>query len=1006
MAIRTFNSVGGFSVGELPTSVILANGDITTGNARLTANVSIGTLAAGNGNLIVGNTISAGNIRTDNLLFANGDAYDFQQAQGGNGYIQYNDGANNFGSSSNLVFYSSNSVLAITNVNATGNIIGANLYANNLTDTRLVLSNNTHHLEDTANLYYDFAEDKLKANNFYTSGDAIIGGNLTVQGSLTSLETTNTTIEDNIVILNKGESGSSVSSGTSGFQIDRGTGASTSLLWTEASNAWVFNYSTGNANIQAGHLALSAGANITGNVDVTANLTAGNLTSNVYGNIFGAIFSTSLANQGVDTTVLFNDGNAIAGASGITYNKTSNLVTFGGNVSVGNVTNLANVSFSNGGFIDGSSANTVSINAPGTGGKVELKYSDSTNNSTLIANANGIYFDVTNTSKLSFDTAGNLVGSGNLTFNTGLITGNTLYINQGSNVRGDSAFGGNLTISGVTTTITGDVLIGNSTAKTNANISGDAYIGGNANIVGALDIGNLNVRNYVTSNLIPSIAGDGANHIGYDLGSETNPWKDVWLSGSSIRLGSTTITSGAANSLSTANANIAGTLLVGNIETTGYVTIGNVSVPANLLVWGTSNVSNTTTSTDVNTGALVVSGGVGIGGNINVGGMANVGGNLIVGTSAARKNANISGNLIVDLNTSVGGNLDITGNLTVNGTTTYINVTNIDSTDPVMSLGGSGNANDLTGTVTGDRGLYLRNYYSSAASNQFFGWSTANREFEILSGATLTNEVATGTYANLHLGNLISANIYGRIETSSQPNIANMSGLFDITVSNLANINVATVSTLVASGLNYPTSDYPSAPGLGEILVLKTNGANTLGFTAINTGVLSNGSSNVYVYSNANIVSTVNNVTTFTVHDSGANLVGNLNVSGYVHLGDITVGQISPTTVKIGNSSIRSSTITTTATTVGQIIAEVDAASYRGVEFFVKGEDTTAFKYSIATVACVHDGANISYDVYGTVNIGGWVGRLSANYSGGKVQLLVTPSSTNPILWTTQYKTI
>ena len=106
MAIRTFNSVGGFSVGELPTSVILANGDITTGNARLTANVSIGTLAAGNGNLIVGNTISAGNIRTDNLLFANGDPYDFQQAQGGNGYIQYNDGANNFGSSSNLVFYS------------------------------------------------------------------------------------------------------------------------------------------------------------------------------------------------------------------------------------------------------------------------------------------------------------------------------------------------------------------------------------------------------------------------------------------------------------------------------------------------------------------------------------------------------------------------------------------------------------------------------------------------------------------------------------------------------------------------------------------------------------------------------------------------------------------------------------------------------------------------------------------------------------------------------------
>lgn len=1004
MAIRTFNSVGGFSVGELPTSVILANGDITTGNARLTANVSIGTIAGANGNLIVGNTILSGNIRTDHLLYANGVAWDLQEASGLDNYIQYNVG-NNFSSNANLTFYPGNSQFSTANINATANIVGANIYANNLTDTRLVLSNNLHRLEDTANLYYDFAEDKLKVNNFYSSGDATIGGNLTVQGSLTSLETTNTTIEDNIVILNKGEVGSTVSSGTSGFQIDRGTGSSTSLLWTEAANAWVFNYATGNANLQAGHLNLSAGANITGNVDITANLTAGNVNSNVYGSIYGTIKSTSIANQGLDTTVLFNDGTEIKGANGITYNKSSNLVTFSGNVSVGNVTNLSNVVFTTGGYILGTSANTISINAPGVGGKVELKYDDGANHSTLIANTNGIYFDVTNTSKLSFDTAGNLVGSGNLTFTSGLITGNTLYINQGSNVRGDSAFGGNLTIA-ANTVISGDILVGNSTAKTNANISGDAYVGGNANIVGALVIGNLNVRNYVTSNLIPSVAGDGATHVGFDLGSEANPWKDLWLSGSSIKLGTATISSTGTGSVTTTDQIVTGNLIAGNVQTYGDTIIGNVATPANLLVWGTSNVSNSTTSTNVNTGAFVVTGGVGIGGNINVGGIANVSGNLIVGTVAIPKNANISGNLTVGANTSVGGDLDITGNLTVNGTTTYINVTNIDSKDPVISLGGSGNANDLTGTVTGDRGLYLRNYYTGAASNQFFGWSTANKEFEILSGATLTNEVATGTYANLHLGNLVSANIYGRIETANQPNVANMSGLFDIAVSNLANVNVATLSNLVASGLQYPLADYPSTPGTGEILVLKTDGAKTLGFTKINKGIVPNGTSNIYVYENANVVTTINNVTTFTVHDTGANLVGNLNVSGYVHLGDITVGEINPTTIKIGNSSIRSNTIITTATTVGQVIAEVDASTYRGVEFFVKGEDTTAFKYSVATVACVHDGTNLSYDVYGTVNIGGWVGKLSANYSGGKVQLLVTPSSTNSIKWTTQYKTI
>ena len=71
MAIRTFNSVGGFSVGEIPTSVILPNGDVTTGNARLTSNVVVGNIITGSGNITVGNTILAGNLRTNNLLYAN-----------------------------------------------------------------------------------------------------------------------------------------------------------------------------------------------------------------------------------------------------------------------------------------------------------------------------------------------------------------------------------------------------------------------------------------------------------------------------------------------------------------------------------------------------------------------------------------------------------------------------------------------------------------------------------------------------------------------------------------------------------------------------------------------------------------------------------------------------------------------------------------------------------------------------------------------------------------------
>ena len=48
MALRTFNSVGGFSVGEVPTTIILANGDITTGNGTFTGNITSSNADLGN----------------------------------------------------------------------------------------------------------------------------------------------------------------------------------------------------------------------------------------------------------------------------------------------------------------------------------------------------------------------------------------------------------------------------------------------------------------------------------------------------------------------------------------------------------------------------------------------------------------------------------------------------------------------------------------------------------------------------------------------------------------------------------------------------------------------------------------------------------------------------------------------------------------------------------------------------------------------------------------------
>jgi trimeric autotransporter adhesin len=85
----------------------------------------------------------------------------------------------------------------------------------------------------------------LTAPTIATVGDATISGALTVSGNLdvkgtvTTIESTNTTIKDNILTLNKGEGGSGVTLGVSGIEIDRGNLTYQRLLWKESTGKWV-----------------------------------------------------------------------------------------------------------------------------------------------------------------------------------------------------------------------------------------------------------------------------------------------------------------------------------------------------------------------------------------------------------------------------------------------------------------------------------------------------------------------------------------------------------------------------------------------------------------------------------------------------------------------------------------------------------------------------------------------------------------------------------------------
>ena len=98
MAIKAFNSVAGFSVGETPANIILSNGFITTNGATFTAN------------------IAALGVLTDNLYYANGVRWDLQEPAGANTQIQFNDDQD-FGASSKLTFDT-----ATANLDVDGNL--------------------------------------------------------------------------------------------------------------------------------------------------------------------------------------------------------------------------------------------------------------------------------------------------------------------------------------------------------------------------------------------------------------------------------------------------------------------------------------------------------------------------------------------------------------------------------------------------------------------------------------------------------------------------------------------------------------------------------------------------------------------------------------------------------------------------------------------------------------------------------------------------------------------
>lgn len=200
-------------------------------------------------------------------------------------------------------------------------------------------------------MYQNGAWKDVNGNVEATAGtsnfnDVVIAGDLTITGDTTEIETTNTAITDNVIVLNKGETAAGVTLGTSGIEVERGTEANKTFVWDEATDKWTLGTETLVAETFEGNVTGSitgdtAGTH-TGPVvgDVTGNAAGahtgtfdGDMTGSVYADDSGILVDGVNAKivGNIDTASLRTSESKIAlgnAAGGI--NQSSNAVAIGG----------------------------------------------------------------------------------------------------------------------------------------------------------------------------------------------------------------------------------------------------------------------------------------------------------------------------------------------------------------------------------------------------------------------------------------------------------------------------------------------------------------------------------------------------------------------------------------------------------------------------------------------------------------------------------------------------
>ena len=729
--------------------------------------------------------------------------------------------------------------------------------------------------------------------------------------------------------------------------------------------------------------------NGTGVVTSSANVHAPNFIGNVVGNITGNIQAA-----GSNTQVQFNDGNIIGASANFTFDKATSLLTVNGILSVtGNTSIGGNINMNNQ-WINNLGYPNLSTDA-----------------------ATKSYVDTMVSSGLAYHPPVNVATTTTLAIATG---GTTAYNSPNGAANGIGAYisttGTFLNIDGANVQTAGTRIL----VKNEANAAWNGvYVYSNTTAItratdadeyGPDSTEQLSINDYFftlggvvnegTAFVVSAPAGTitfGTSNITFSTFSQSQ----VYDAGTGIDITGTTISTTANQSHVTAVGNLTSLSVVGNAN------IGNIGTAGLITATGNLNAGN------IITGGIVSATGNGTFGNISTAGLVTVTGN-ITGANI------ITGGVVTATGNITGANLVTGGLLTVTGNA---NVGNLGTAGLILATGNITGGNIITGGVvnaTGNiNGANLVGSYGVYSPN-----ITANTNVNF-SGA---GNVFLGNVSNLHITGGSADQV---LKTDGAGNLSWSSG--SILANGYSNVSIPTANGNVIINANggtdqqwvFGTDGVLSAPG--NIFI--SNSSPTNGILTDNL-YYSNGQpwdlqeaagSNTQIQfndGNGNFGASANltfdfatqvlSVTGSASVTGNAN-VGNLNITGSG--GNITGANIvsantftASSNVNVGNTKVGWGTVTTTAITANQTIAEFSTTGIAAIEFLVKGEDSTGGKYSVATVTAVTDGTNVDYATYATAFLTSGTGALAVNISGGNVALQVTPSSSNSTVWTTQYR--